>query len=595
MIRDYQEQCLADIVKEWEAGIENQLVVIPTAGGKTVIFSHLPQYLPFAPFGQMLVLVHRDKLVKQNAEKLRKYNPGLDVQIEAGADRADPLCDVIVGSVQTLQHAKRRDRFNPQSISCVVVDEAHHSISPSYIKILEYFGVFKGPSKENPSYRRAKGPILIGFTATPKRGDSIGLEKVFDKIVFARSIRDGVEGKWLVEPKGYRVTTSVDISHVGVSGGDFKDGELSNTVNILERNRLVVEQYQKLASGLSFACFTTDIKHSEDQADVFRSYGISCEAISGETPERERVELYRRHDSGELMGLCSCGVLSEGWDNPRCTVGLLCRPTKSSTLYIQQLGRVLRPFPSPEDLDAMRARGVTAEWIKQFAIIIDFCDQTGRHQVVTLPSLFGLRADFNLAGKGAISSRKRIDDLLRRTPGLDIDGLGTLEEIEAFVREVNLLGPIKIPSEVSKYSKFSWMRDGVDGYRLRLPDRMTTLYIQQNALGQWETSSSAEGKATVLFAGKLPDAFMAGDLAVPKEAIGAVFANAKWHKDPPTMGQCTCLFYKDGTLRRKYFDPFALFRFAKAQYESGNTEWSKGGLSARIDAVLAAKKAVTNG
>lgn len=1062
-LRDYQQECLDEIRSSWAAGIENQLVALPTGSGKTVLFANLPEHLKLSVPDQMLVLVHRDKLVQQNADKLRKYNPHLTVEIEAGDRRADPNADVIVGSIQTFQHAKRRERFNPAIVKVVIVDEAHHCPSPSYLKVLEYFGVYKGAAnrasgklltgfsvgpqswielrggpfgagwvgtiedayalaaysitethtglfhtldgyhgieargwdkagfrwksvkrflrhtgllpgteilaggdrlsatndhsiykavssgrakleghnkrflptmvaaysdrlnigdllladdgaqwcvptptpvlsldvietlrragvgdhckvsvsldgvasaelrklglttkhihdmrarspkarhgsylplskylmfkdrlgapprcvytegangawiapmvylpdwayilgfwlgdgwitrsesrfslavdlprinqiveavrdlpgvgwkpkirrmpgksaevrcnnvlfctvlraivgqvcastkhipgdwiigwpeqarrdllrgmmdsdghrhcvKSHPNKQRSvfvttsydlarctlsllrslhiqgtiaprkpgrggkingrqiigKKPIyavhwsthsefqnkpkprygtrarfchdemhfderpirkvspvtldgyvydlemdghpsfvvnglLVHNTATPRRGDKIGLEKVFDKIVFARSIREMVEANWLVEPTGYHVSTLTDISDVGTKGGDFKEGELANAVNTFERNRLVVQEYQKLAAGMTFAAFTVTIQHSKDLADVFRSYGISCEAISGETPDREREVLYRKHESGELLGLSSCQVLSEGWDSPRCTVGLGTRPTKSPTLFIQQLGRQLRPYPAPED-----AASYTGDFIKKFAIWIDFCDNTGRHSIVTLPTLFGLRADFDLAGKSATRTAKQLEDLLRRTPGLNIDSYTSLRDIEALVKKVDLLGPIQIPAEVQRMSKFGWVKDGIAGYRLSLTDR--TFYINQDVLGQWEVQENIEGHAKILFAGKQPEAFTVADAAIPRDQIGLVLASAKWNKEPPTEKQCWALYYRDGGLHHKYYSGVALYQHAMKQYTAGNTEWSKGGISNRLNALAEAKKVKT--
>ena len=579
-LRDYQQECLDEIRSSWAAGIENQLVALPTGSGKTVLFANLPEHLKLSVPDQMLVLVHRDKLVQQNADKLRKYNPHLTVEIKAGDRRADPNADVIVGSIQTFQHAKRRERFNPAIVKVVIVDEAHHCPSPSYLKVLEYFGVYKGAAN------RASNKLLVGLTATPRRGDKIGLEKVFDKIVFARSIREMVEANWLVEPTGYHVSTLTDISDVGTKGGDFKEGELANAVNTFERNRLVVQEYQKLAAGMTFAAFTVTIQHSKDLADVFRSYGISCEAISGETPDREREVLYRKHESGELLGLSSCQVLSEGWDSPRCTVGLGTRPTKSPTLFIQQLGRQLRPYPAPED-----AASYTGDFIKKFAIWIDFCDNTGRHSIVTLPTLFGLRADFDLAGKSATRTAKQLEDLLRRTPGLNIDSYTSLRDIEALVKKVDLLGPIQIPAEVQRMSKFGWVKDGIAGYRLSLTDR--TFYINQDVLGQWEVQENIEGHAKILFAGKQPEAFTVADAAIPRDQIGLVLASAKWNKEPPTEKQCWALYYRDGGLHHKYYSGVALYQHAMKQYTAGNTEWSKGGISNRLNALAEAKKVKT--
>src|ERR1035441_7187653 len=160
-LRSYQREALEASLTRFKAGISRQLIVLPTGMGKTVVFANLPQHhqLP----GKMLVLVHREELACQAADKLRRWNPDLRVGVEMGTTYAYPKDDVVVASVPTIGRLKsgRLLKFDPDAYSLVVCDEAHHSVSPSYKTVFEYFG-FLGPTPSR---------LLLGFTATPNRGD----------------------------------------------------------------------------------------------------------------------------------------------------------------------------------------------------------------------------------------------------------------------------------------------------------------------------------------------------------------------------------------------------------------------------------------
>lgn len=570
-LRPYQTECLQAILNEYQNGIHRQVVTIPTGTGKTVVLAHLPQVMHL---GRMLLLVHRDELIYQSVDKMTYYNPGLTVTVEKAARHADPDADIIVASVQSLR-SKRLAKFNPDDTHVVVVDECHHCTSNSFKNVLRHFGVLKGEG-------RITDKLLVGFSATPKRSDNIGLEQIFDKIVFQRNIRDMVEENWLAEIIAYRINTMSDISDISRRGGEFVDGHLADRVNTYIRNRLIVEQYQKLGEGLPFVGFTASIQHSHDLADVFHSYGIPCEVVSGETPKAERRSIIERLNNGELIGCTSCEALSEGWDSPRVSVALMARPHTSSLPYIQKLGRVLRRFPAPEDLS-----NVGQGWIKPHAIILDFVDASGKIQLITTPTLFGLRAEFDAGGKSITKTKKEIEKILAANPGLDIEGINSLQEIQAIVQRVDLLGAPRIPPEAISVSKFAWLRDGQDGYRLSLPDKATTFYIRENTLGQFEVYRSHLGVRVALGThGLRALAFQQADRLVPPDAIGAILSSARWRREEPTFKQAKLLHWKDPRIHREFPSAEAFYQFACQRYAAGNLDFSKGALSQKIDAVM---------
>ena len=275
--------------------------------------------------------------------------------------RAKPDSQIVVASVQSL--VRRLDRHDTAVYQVVVCDEAHHAPASTYQKIFEHFGFTNGGGER----------LLVGFTATTKRGDGVGLGNVFDKIVFQRSLREMIDAHWLVDISGFRVETSADISGVQSRAGDFATGQLSTAVNTKPRNELAAQTYHELAGGRKALVFTVDVRHAEDLAAEFRAHGIEAQAVSGRMPKDERratISAYRR---GEIQALCNCALLTEGFDDPATDVVLMARPTHSSLLYMQMLGRGTRTAPGKENL-----------------LLLDFVDSTKRHSAVSLPDLFGL-------------------------------------------------------------------------------------------------------------------------------------------------------------------------------------------------------------
>src|SRR5918999_5255515 len=172
-LRPYQTEAIEAILAAEVCGVRRPLVALPTGTGKTVIFAHLIGQRQ----GRSLVLVHRDELIQQAAEKLSLIAPGLEVGIvKAAKDEVAAPC--VLASVQTLSRESRLARL-PLGFNTVIVDEAHHGVAETYRRVLTAVGSF------NPD-----GPLTVGVTATPMRGDQVGLDAVFQEIVYRRSIME---------------------------------------------------------------------------------------------------------------------------------------------------------------------------------------------------------------------------------------------------------------------------------------------------------------------------------------------------------------------------------------------------------------------
>lgn len=215
--------------------------------------------------------------------------------------------------------------------------------------------------------------VLVGLTATPKRGDRLGLDAVYDEIVYHLPMRTLVDRQHLARPVGLRIETEADLDTVHTVAGEFNERELANTVDTDARNRHIVASWKLHAADRKrTVVFCVTVAHAERVRDAFRAEDISAEMVDGTTPIADRQRIFGEFARGELRVLTNCMVLTEGFDEPGIDCAIMARPTKSQGLYQQCVGRALRWQADKPD-----------------ALIIDVVDVTTKHQLVTLPSLSG--------------------------------------------------------------------------------------------------------------------------------------------------------------------------------------------------------------
>lgn len=353
-LRPYQQECL-DAINE-RAGVKRQLVSLPTGTGKTVVFAHLLAERG----GRSLVLGHRDELIRQAVDKITLVDPNLDVGVvKAGENEVN--AQVIVASVQTLSRPNRLEML-PNDIGTVIVDEAHHAVADTYKDILGYVGSF------DPN-----GPLTVGFTATPMRGDGAGLGGVFEEIVYQKNLVDMILEGWLADLRAVRVKIDINLDKVHTRGGDFIDSELEDALEQANAPLHVVSAYRTHAPGRKALVFTPGVKSAHEMADAFQDAGISAETLDGATPIEERRAILERFHTGETMVVSNCAVLTEGFDEPSVDCIIVARPTRSKTLYIQEIGRGTRTYPGKAD-----------------CLVIDVVGATSKHTIMSSAELFDL-------------------------------------------------------------------------------------------------------------------------------------------------------------------------------------------------------------
>jgi superfamily II DNA or RNA helicase len=330
-LRPYQAQALDAITAAESRGVRRQLVVIPTGGGKTVVFAHLVSRRP----GRALVLAHRDELISQAAGKLAQVGGSLDIGI-VKAQQDDGDARVVVASVQTLAQPSRLDRVG--RFSTVIVDEAHHAVADTYMAILEGLGCFGGD-----------GPLTIGFTATAGRSDKVGLGAAWQEITYQRGIVQMIAEGYLCDVKALQIGSDFDLGNVQVRAGDYTDSSLAAELERSEALKAAAKAYRRYAPERRGVAFTPTIATAHALAEAIRGEGITAEAVDGKMHVDDRRAVLRRLHCGETQVVANAQVLVEGWDEPAVSCALMLRPTRSAPSFVQMAGRILRPFVGKDD------------------------------------------------------------------------------------------------------------------------------------------------------------------------------------------------------------------------------------------------------
>src|ERR1035441_8338888 len=330
-LRPYQEQALDAINAAEARGVRRQLVVLPTGAGKTVCFATLVNRRQ----GRALVLAHRDELITQAVQKLAMVGGSLDIGV-VKAQRDERDAAVIVASMQTLANPKRLARM--PRFSTIIVDEAHHAVSRSYMEIIEGLGCF-----------REDGPLTVGFTATAGRSDKVGLGNAWQEITFQRGIVQMIAEGYLCDVRAIEIGSDIDLARGKTSAGDFTDESLGPELERAEALDAAAKALREHAPDRRTVAFTPTIATAHILADKLREQGFRAEAVSGETHIDLRRAILRRLHTGETQIVANAQVLCEGFDEPAISCILMCRPTKSAPAFCQIAGRALRPYPGKDD------------------------------------------------------------------------------------------------------------------------------------------------------------------------------------------------------------------------------------------------------
>lgn len=350
-LRPYQREAESAVLDQWDSGALRTLMVLPTGCGKTVVFSKVIEDRVRAG-DRCLILAHRGELLDQAADKLKKTT-GLGCALE----KADATClgswyRVAAGSVQSLMREQRLARFAPGYFQTIVVDEAHHVLSDSYLRVLDHFSDAR----------------VLGVTATPDRGDMRNLGQFFESLAYEYTLPKAIKEGYLCPIKALTIPLKLDLTGVGVQAGDFKNSDLDTALDpYLEQIAREMEEHCKTRRTVVFLPL---VKTSQKFKNILNAHGFRAAEVNGTS--QDRAQVLQDFEAGRYNVLCNSMLLTEGWDCPPVDCIVVLRPTKVRSLYSQMVGRGTRLSP---------------ETGKDHLLLLDFLWHTERHELCHPASL----------------------------------------------------------------------------------------------------------------------------------------------------------------------------------------------------------------
>ncbi len=342
-LRPYQEEAKTAIFTQWESGNARTLLVLPTGCGKTIVFAKVTEEC-VREGERVLILAHRGELLQQAADKIAKTTG-----LFCATEKAEQSClgswfRVVVGSVQTMMRESRLRQFDKEYFDTIIIDEAHHCITDSYQNILNHFDKAK----------------VLGVTATPDRGDMKNLGSVFQSLAYEYTLQKAIKEGYLSPIRAQTIPLRLDLSGVGIQGGDFKTADLGYALDPYLYQ--IANEMKKYCVGRKIVVFLPLVKTSQKFRDILEEKGFRAVEVNGES--KNRAEILKGFEEGVYDVLCNSMLLTEGWDCPNVDCIVVLRPTKVRALYAQMVGRGTRLYPG-----------------KEYLLLLDFLWHTERHEL----------------------------------------------------------------------------------------------------------------------------------------------------------------------------------------------------------------------
>jgi superfamily II DNA or RNA helicase len=325
VLRPHQIEALDELSGRLSHGATRTWVDAPTGSGKTIMFCALAAALG----GSTLVLVPRRNLAEQTAAALARHFPSVPVQAEGPESAGRPGVGIC-----TYQAALRhQDRMDWESIDLLICDEAHATLGAQTRRLLD----------------RASNAVVVGFTATGSTTTG-HVEQVFGPVATTLDRQSAIERGILCPLRSLRVERAVDLSDVARVRGDFDQASLGRALDRALWHRACADVWADHFAplGLAGVAYTATVAQAHALAEEMRAKGANAAAVSGQTPHRELQRILMDFGAGRLDVLCNADLLTEGWDETRAAVVMHLAPTTSERVFVQRLGRVMRPAPDKE-------------------------------------------------------------------------------------------------------------------------------------------------------------------------------------------------------------------------------------------------------
>ncbi|RKM55434.1 DEAD/DEAH box helicase [Butyrivibrio sp. CB08] len=399
-LRQYQKDACDSTHGEWDGGRHKTVVNLPTGTGKTIVMGQIADD-EVNKGGRVLVLAHREELLTQASDKIKKLT-GRDTILEKAESRSyGSYIPITVASIQSIAQEKRLIQFPKDYFKTLIVDEAHHSLSDTYQRVLKHFD----------------SADVLGLTATPDRGDKRNLGEYYDSMAYEYTMSQAIKDGYLVPVKAQMIPLELNLSDVKVSNGDYSAGDIGCALEpYLEQIADEMVRYCKERERT--LVFLPLVETSQKFCRMLQKRGFRAAEVNGNSPDRQQI--LKDFEDGKYQILCNSMLLTEGYDNPAVDCIVVLRPTRVRGLYQQMVGRGTRLYPGKKDL-----------------LILDFLWLSERHDLCRPSSLVSKDAKIAQMIDKKVEGNDEEIDILQAEEEAERDVLSEREE--ALARELEAM------------------------------------------------------------------------------------------------------------------------------------------------------------
>jgi DNA repair protein RadD len=334
-LRPYQRAAIEALYTYWRGGGGNPLAEMATGTGKSLVIGELVRRLMSSGTRRVLILTHVRELIAQDAAALRTVWPEAPIGLcSAGLGERNVQAPIVIAGIQSV--FRDPEALGPRNL--VVIDEAHLVPTTGDGMYLTTIAALRGLY---PEMR------VCGLTATPYRLDSGRLDegdnRLFDRVVFSYGIGEAVADGWLAPLVAKATASEIDVHGVARRGGEFVAGALEAAADLEDLVSAAADEIvERGQARRSWLVFCTGVTHAEHVRDALRDRGVDAETVTGDTPSRERENIFAEFRAGAIRALTGANVFTTGFDAPAVDLIAMLRPTLSTGLYVQMLGRGTR-------------------------------------------------------------------------------------------------------------------------------------------------------------------------------------------------------------------------------------------------------------
>lgn len=337
---EHQSVSLQEIQKRRDAGIKAFLIVLPTAAGKSkIVEEDLREFSKNKKDFKGLILVPGINILTDWNQRVHNSLPEIEDKID----------------IRTYAYmARHYTELSSDYYNYIVVDEAHHAVAPILKRVIQYYNA----------------DFTIGLTATDQRPDKKKLETVFGSYSTSLSLKEAMEEGIVAKANVYRIETNIDLSKVRFNGKDYVNADLEKRIRVTSRNELIVDVLKEYftsgeASLRQGVIFCVNVSHANEMARLLNKAGIVASSYTGQT--KNPTSVMDDFKNKKIRFLCTCNMISEGWDYPELGILVMARPTLSKVLYLQQIGRGLRKTDTKKNV-------IVIDVVDEYGAMIKACN-----------------------------------------------------------------------------------------------------------------------------------------------------------------------------------------------------------------------------